>query len=185
MTTFYWKNFECEICKTPYPYFFKAGGHKYSLVEITKPPGNYIVLEALNLEKNTTRMIHIMSANYRGEFRIGRGHDSDLRINDISVSRCHEILKYKNNHFYISDNVSKFGTHILIRKKLLIAPNTYQAVQIGRSLINFGIKKCKPKVYRCGEYIKQKQVAKEYNQQEEELKKIFFNMKNTEDYLQK
>jgi pSer/pThr/pTyr-binding forkhead associated (FHA) protein len=25
---------------------------------------------------------------------MGRGHESEVRVNDISVSRCHAILKY-------------------------------------------------------------------------------------------
>ena len=32
--TYYWKNFECEICKSPYPYVFKAHGRKYHLIDL-------------------------------------------------------------------------------------------------------------------------------------------------------
>ena len=34
-------------------------------------------------------------------FKLGRGHESEVRINDISVSRCHAIIKYKDDGFYI------------------------------------------------------------------------------------
>jgi hypothetical protein len=34
IVTYYWKNFECEICKTPYPYYFKVEKHKYPLIEV-------------------------------------------------------------------------------------------------------------------------------------------------------
>jgi pSer/pThr/pTyr-binding forkhead associated (FHA) protein len=50
------------------------------------------------------------------EFKIGRGHESDLRVSDISVSRCHAMLKYdaKDTHrYYLEDNLSKFGTLVL------------------------------------------------------------------------
>ena len=125
LKTYYWKNFECEICKTPYPYLFKAGGFKYNLVDIQKPDEDFIILESLNLEKNMTRMIHVLSpCDLQTDFKIGRGHDSDLRINDISVSRCHAVIKFKNDNFYLQDNMSKFGTLVLIRKKLLILPKT-------------------------------------------------------------
>jgi len=60
--------------------------------------------------------------------KIGRGHDADLRINDISVSRFHAVIKFKNNQFVIADNVSKFGTLVLVRNKLDIHPKTVQAV---------------------------------------------------------
>ena len=45
---------------------------------------------------------------------MGRGHDSDIRIADISVSKCHAVIKYDNGEFYLEDNNSKFGTLVLI-----------------------------------------------------------------------
>jgi len=47
---------------------------------------------------------------------MGRGHESDLRVSDISVSRCHAILKYdweKSHGYFLEDNLSKFGTLVL------------------------------------------------------------------------
>jgi E3 ubiquitin-protein ligase DOA10 len=32
-----WKQFECEICKTPYPYVYKMNGKKYRLVDVDVP----------------------------------------------------------------------------------------------------------------------------------------------------
>ena len=83
-------------------------------------------MESLSLEKNISRMIHVLSPlNYVRQFKIGRGHDSDLRINDISVSRCHAMIKFKNKGFFLADNMSKFGTLILIRRKIVISPKTF------------------------------------------------------------
>ena len=44
---------------------------------------------------------------------MGRGHDSEVRVNDISVSRCHAIINYRPDGIYIADNRSKFGTLVL------------------------------------------------------------------------
>ena len=64
-------------------------------------------------------MIHLISPGFMiNEFKLGRGHDSDLRINDISVSRCHAFIKFYNNAFHLADNMSKFGTLVLIKNKL-------------------------------------------------------------------
>ena len=52
-------------------------------------------------------------------FKMGRGHDSEVRVNDISVSRCHAIINYRPNGIYISDNKSKFGTLVLTRNDTL------------------------------------------------------------------
>lgn len=45
---------------------------------------------------------------------MGRGHQCDLRISDISVSRIHAHLKFEDGQFKIYDNDSKFGTLILL-----------------------------------------------------------------------
>ena len=71
---------------------------------------------------------------------MGRGHESDLRINDISVSRLHAMIKYKNGRFLLEDNVSKFGTLVLVRKQTPLEPGFNKAVQIGRTVVNFSVK---------------------------------------------
>jgi hypothetical protein len=103
--SFYWKSFECEICKKAYPLVLRTkcssarNGYKtYNLVDYTRPSGDYLVLESLNQEKNTSRIIHIIiPGENKNSFKFGRGHESDLRINDISVSRCHAIIKFKED----------------------------------------------------------------------------------------
>lgn len=112
-----WKQFECEICKKPYPYVFRSNGLKYRLVDIDVPKaGNFLWLESLTFEKNSSRIVHVIKPDEQTEFKIGRGHESDLRVSDISVSRCHAMLKYDANHshsYYLEDNLSKFGTLVL------------------------------------------------------------------------
>jgi hypothetical protein len=118
-----WKQFECEICKKPYPYVFRSQGKKYRLVDIDLPAeGNFLWLESLTFEKNSSRIVHVIKPSSKGqtagktEFKMGRGHESDLRVSDISVSRCHAILKYDahdSHGYYLEDNLSKFGTLVL------------------------------------------------------------------------
>jgi FHA domain len=56
-----------------------------------------MVLESLSQDKNTSRIIHIIRPTPdKLEFKLGRGHESDLRINDISVSRLHAKIKLIN-----------------------------------------------------------------------------------------
>ena len=63
-----------------------------------------------------------------------------MRINDISVSRCHAIIKCKTDGFYIEDNTSKFGTIILLKDKLRLKASHTMAVQVGRTVISFTIR---------------------------------------------
>lgn len=142
LTSMYWKTFECEICKQAYPYLFKVDGVVYKLVQITKPTsGHFIVMESLPLEKNTSRTIHILSFSAeKATFNMGRGHESEVRVNDISVSRCHAILKYKPDGIYIEDNRSKFGTLVLLKDAYKLQQEYTQAVQIGRTVVSFTVR---------------------------------------------
>jgi pSer/pThr/pTyr-binding forkhead associated (FHA) protein len=47
---------------------------------------------------------------------MGRGHESVIRVNDISVSRLHAVISYLGDGFYLQDNNSKFGTLVLMKE---------------------------------------------------------------------
>ena len=47
----------------------------------------------------------------RNYIRVGRGHDADIRVTDISVSRFHALInRNEDGDFFVEDNKSKFGT---------------------------------------------------------------------------
>jgi len=64
-----------------------------------------------------------------------------LRENDISVSRLHAFIQYNNldGTFKLTDNNSKFGTLILLRKDFEIERKKI-AVQTGRTVLTFSLK---------------------------------------------
>jgi predicted component of type VI protein secretion system len=143
VTSYYWKKFECEICKQSYPYIFKRKNKLYKLIDVQEPAQgtNFILLESMPLDKNTSRNIHMLTVtSAKSEFKLGRGHESEVRINDISVSRCHAIIKCKKDGFYIEDNLSKFGTIVLMKERIKLAEDHTMAIQVGRSVISFTIK---------------------------------------------
>jgi pSer/pThr/pTyr-binding forkhead associated (FHA) protein len=103
----------------------------------------YIILESLNSEKNSSRTIHtVVIKSEKREFQMGRGHDSDLRINDISVSRRHASLEYRDDGFYVVDFQSKFGTLVLLSDNVTVPEATHTTLQIGRTVVTM---KCKMK----------------------------------------
>ena len=78
----------------------------FKLIDITEPKkgSRYILLESMPLDKNTSRNIHMLTVtDKKSEFKLGRGHESEVRINDISVSRCHAIIKCKKDGFTIKN----------------------------------------------------------------------------------
>ena len=119
----------------------KSQGKTFNLVQYEKPTGDYLVLESLSQEKNTSRIIHIIRPTPQKDvFKLGRGHESDLRINDISVSRCHAKIKLEKGRFMLEDNTSKFGTLVLVKQRTPLIPGFNKAVQVGRTVINFTAK---------------------------------------------
>jgi hypothetical protein len=152
IVSYTWKTFECEICKKAYPFTFKANGRLYPLVDYVEEdvPRDrpYLMLESQTFEKNSSRMIHIIKPQPGGQdvFKMGRGHESEVRVCDISVSRCHALLKYKNGSYFLEDNLSKFGTLVIpATTDIALHLDKTKAVQIGRSVISFTVKKMETK----------------------------------------
>lgn len=133
------KSFNCEICKTPYPFRFKINGKDkiFDLIDIDRPDANYIILESLNQMKEycNIKSIHIITLT-GDNINIGRGHESDVRINDISVSRSHAMLKYdqETGRLLLRDLKSKFGTLVLLKRPIEIKEKKIH-LQIGRTYI--------------------------------------------------
>jgi len=63
-----------------------------------------------------------------------------VRINDISISRVHAIVKFQDGAFYLEDNDSKFGTIMLLKDKYRLSKDNLTKIQVGRTQIEFGIK---------------------------------------------
>ena len=114
---------------------------KYYLADVAIPEtGNFIFLESLIHEKNTSRIINVIVPDEEKKtFKLGRGHESDLRISDISVSRFHATLKCREDGFYIEDNNSKFGTLALV-ERINMNPSLARTVQVGRTAVYFAVK---------------------------------------------
>jgi predicted component of type VI protein secretion system len=77
---------------------------------------------------------------FSGKFMIGRGQDCDIKVSDISVSRYHCEIRYKDGKFWLQDTLSKFGTLVLAKGSIDLEPEMTKAVQIGRSVISFTVK---------------------------------------------
>ena len=76
--TYTWSSFECEICKTSFPFKFKTehSRKKYALhdyaVDVNE---NYLVLESISVDKPTTKAIYVLTPNEPGLYKVGRAND--------------------------------------------------------------------------------------------------------------
>ena len=139
IVSYQWKKLDCEICLTPWPRKIKFRNELHELITIEKPTCPYIILEKISTEGNTSSTMSIMVPDGASPIKLGRGHQCDLRVSDISVSRIHALLKFEDEKFLIFDNDSKFGTLILLNKNYPIKSDK-AAVQIGRTVFTFVLK---------------------------------------------
>lgn len=133
--TYQLKKLQCEVCKSPLPRKVKYQGKIHELVSIERPSGPYIIAEKINgpNEPELGPTFSVIIPNDTDPVRLGRGHQCDLRISDISVSRIHALLWFKDNKFLIFDNESKFGTLIHLSNPYEIKSDK-AAIQIGRTV---------------------------------------------------
>jgi len=136
--TYQWKKLECEVCKIQLPRKLIFKGQTHELINIERPDLPYIILEKIGgqQEQGNASTLSLIVPTDSDSIKLGRGHQCDLRISDISVSRIHAFLKFSEGKFLIYDNESKFGTLILLNKDYDIK-NDKAAIQIGRTVFTF------------------------------------------------
>lgn len=166
--SYFWRNLDCELCKVSYPTSVecpsKSRANEVDLVdlyELPKPDTPYIVLES-NIRVPTTNTnapgvtfqkgLHIMSlSKSRPSVVVGRGHEADVRINDISVSRFHAMMKLiqvgvgnnglKKQQIVIEDRGSKFGSLLAVKGPIPLEPGVPVSIQSGRTITTITVKK--------------------------------------------
>ncbi|UKJ89635.1 hypothetical protein MACJ_002887 [Theileria orientalis] len=139
--SYFWQKLTCELCGTVYPNKISIDNKEHDFVDIEQPQPPYLVLEPENMTDKGYFIVSLAS----NSAVIGRGHDSDIRLTDISVSRVHSVLYFDNNHFIIQDRRSKFGTLINTNKdsgfKVQLSPSNPVLLKIGNGLLSISVKK--------------------------------------------
>jgi pSer/pThr/pTyr-binding forkhead associated (FHA) protein len=84
-----------------------------------------MVIESVT--NSSSKTIHVVNFSMTNEIKVGRGSQCEVRITDVSVSRHHstfELIEHENrdgvkrNLLTVTDEMSKFGTLIFIRKPI-------------------------------------------------------------------
>ena len=140
----------CEICQEPYPdyIYIKEKDNFYEIFDFIQMKfNNYIILETIPLNyENEKREIFVLSFDEKDSIFIGRSHLTDMKLNDITVSRYHSkiIINREKKKYYLRDMGSKFGTGILIQNpKIKINPKFPLYIQISKcSILISLIKTC-------------------------------------------
>jgi hypothetical protein len=154
--SYFWRNLDCELCKVTYPTVVDcptANGlvESVDLYELPKPNSPFVILES-NIrvppsQQSSTGVLfqkglHIMSlSRSRLSVNVGRGHEADVRISDISVSRCHAHIRLTGDRIVLEDKGSKFGTLIAVNRPIRLDPGVPVSVQSGRTITTVLVKK--------------------------------------------
>ena len=136
--SFSWKSIDCEICKSIIP--FSLDGKESEVLRFEKPKSPFLVLEGVGNDKNSNKGVHIIGVTGNNIVTLGRGHDADVRISDISVSRLHALIRFVDGCFIVEDKSSKFGTLLNLSEKICVNSSNNVVVQIGRTVISFSNK---------------------------------------------
>lgn len=84
-----------------YPENIEVKGQIVKLIDIPKPEGNYVMLEEVSRDRGEALTVYVISLHNKDNVRLGRGNDSDVRFNDISVSRNHAFIKVSRLGLYL------------------------------------------------------------------------------------
>merc|ERR1712032_1805236 len=110
------------------------------LVEVPRTQPPFIVLENMvrDSQQHASRGLHVISLVEK-VLKLGRGHESDVRIADVSISRCHAMIRFQHGHFVLEDNNSKFGTLVAMKKPRMLEPGSTVSIQMGRTVLSLSI----------------------------------------------
>eukprot|EP00929_Paragymnodinium_shiwhaense_P037930 TRINITY_DN20120_c0_g1_i1.p1 TRINITY_DN20120_c0_g1~~TRINITY_DN20120_c0_g1_i1.p1 ORF type:complete len:463 (+),score=90.58 TRINITY_DN20120_c0_g1_i1:102-1490(+) len=134
---YYFRPLACELCKAIYPSYVQNGNERSPLVEVPHTQAPFIVLENMVAQSQLNRHgLHVISLAEK-ELKLGRGHESDVRIADVSISRCHAIIRFDRGQFLLQDNNSKFGTLVALKRPKQLEYNSPISIQMGRTVLSF------------------------------------------------
>jgi RING-variant domain/FHA domain len=136
----------CELCKAQYPLQVDFPTGRVALVPLPETRAPFLVLENMMRTEISpeTRGVYVISLAGKKHLRLGRGHESDVRIADVSISRWHATVSFNDEgRFVIEDHNSKFGTLVAVRKPRMIDLNQVipgdriATLQSGRTVFRF------------------------------------------------
>jgi hypothetical protein len=158
-SAFFYRPVACELCHATYPaYWSSTGGSTMTPIAFLpecRPPfivfeniGGSMAVPAWNNDNTNTfpHGLHIVNLAAPSCIKIGRGHDCDMRISDVSISRVHALIRLGDDgNVYILDQKSKFGTLMAIDKAgstTVVPPSGISAgrqvsLQCGRTVLSF------------------------------------------------
>jgi len=127
------RQLSCELCQAPYPtHVVDEAGAATRLAQIPTLAPPFVVLE--NDAGAPGPGVYVVSLSDSKLAKLGRGHEADVRVSDVSISRCHAKIRMGTEGFILEDNDSKFGT--LVATESAECPLVdAMTLQVGRTVV--------------------------------------------------
>ena len=130
----------CELCKTKLPDYIKHNDKLYNITYYKPNYKEFIVLESVRADEVRLKYIHLISFDNKSEIMIGRSNKCELSIPEISVSRVHSIIRKRSGELFLEDNISRYGTLVLVQNNNMIINNKFPLkLQINHTYIKIRI----------------------------------------------
>eukprot|EP00826_Nyctotherus_ovalis_P016067 TRINITY_DN1462_c0_g2_i8.p1 TRINITY_DN1462_c0_g2~~TRINITY_DN1462_c0_g2_i8.p1 ORF type:complete len:382 (+),score=60.12 TRINITY_DN1462_c0_g2_i8:141-1286(+) len=141
--SYYWKSFKCDVCKSRYPDYIRLTNNQpLQFIDIQYPNSNYVILEAtsnrLTDDKcNSVQILDLFIATPKPDetISLGRLAVSDIRVNDITVSRHHALIRNRRGDYFLEDASSKFGTMLVARAPVEVQREGTLTVQVNQTRV--------------------------------------------------
>eukprot|EP00397_Hematodinium_sp_SG-2012_P021384 GEMP01022084.1.p1 GENE.GEMP01022084.1~~GEMP01022084.1.p1 ORF type:complete len:473 (+),score=75.70 GEMP01022084.1:27-1421(+) len=141
--SFYFRPIKCELCKAMYTTHLLRTNEDGSecripIVDLPKTQAPYIVLER-DSDRPSEKGVHVLCLANKHSLKLGRGHESDIRFTDGSISRWHATMHYsvEDKKFRLEDHNSKFGTLLAMATRSPVLLDKPIILQAGRTVLHF------------------------------------------------
>lgn len=119
---------------------FLQDDKEIELLNIIRPTDTYLILETLPEKKQIKKVFYVArftADNKASLLKVGRKDVCEVKVNDVSVSRLHAMLRHFDGVFYLENGFSKFGTLVLFQKEYQLTQKHGLTLQVGKTVLNF------------------------------------------------
>ena len=143
------KDISCELCKEILPDYIKHNNLYYNISFYKPKFKEFIVLESIQtINEEKIKYIHIISLDNKKSIIIGRDNECELSLNNLFISRYHCFIRKREGELFLEDNLSKYGTLVLIQNNNIIM-NDLLPLKIQINNIYIKIKVSLPISFKC------------------------------------
>lgn len=131
---FTYRSLNCELCKEAYPTYIRGGPSGMAQEPLASLPEVEPPFAVLEDTTHRSPGLYVLPLGDKA-LKIGRSSDCDVVVEDVTISRNHAEIRYKDGVFLLEDCHSKFGTSLAMREPRRVVPGAgAMTLQNGRTV---------------------------------------------------